>query len=307
MRLTVNIPQFGKLASPVLIRDVAQMIEDLGFDGVAFGDHLAVPRVVRSKYVLGSEPMPIPDGSLKAQLAPFYECLSTMAFVAGMTRRVRLQSGVLVLPLRDPVYNARQIATIDALSGGRIDLGVGPGWMQEEADAVNMPWAQRGARTDEHIRVLRTLWESDDEYVSFNGRYYHFDEIDPSPHPHQRPLPIYIGGHTKVAKRRAGLLGDGWITWLLPADEQASGMAEIREVALAAGRDPENFAWIASIAPRYANSEVEASSAMFEQIDAYRKVGVTEMRVKPRARSADDMMSLIRWIGDEVRPYVRGA
>ena len=158
MRLGVTLPHNGPLGSPEAVRETARAAEALGFDVLGTVDHVAMPRKVASLYDLGPSPMAIPDGNLTKTLTPLYEILATMAYAAGLTSRIRLSTGVLVLPLRNPIYNARQLASIDAYSGGRVDLGIGAGWLKEEAEAMQLPWDERGARTEEHIAVLRTLW-----------------------------------------------------------------------------------------------------------------------------------------------------
>jgi probable F420-dependent oxidoreductase len=305
MRISVSLPHTGSLASPALIRDVAQTVEGLGFDGLGFVDHLALQPKVSSLYDLGPQPVGIPEHNLKKTLTPLYECISTLAYVAGVTKRVRLGTGVLVLPLRNPLYNARQIATIDALSGGRIDLGIGAGWLKEEAEALQMPWAERGARTDEHIQVLRTLWESDAEYVSFKGRFYEFNEIDPRPHPVQRRLPIFIGGHSPAAKARAGRIGDGWITTVLDPATQKAGMDEVRRAAQAAGRNPGALKWIAATDVRYEKGAVKGADELAKRVLAYRDLGISETRLRPMARSVEDFMTLVGWLAKESLPQVR--
>lgn len=306
MKIAVVLPHGGPSASPELIRDFAQTVEDLGFDGLGFFDHLALPRSVDSEYNLGPKPVGIPDDNLKKTLTPLYECLATMAYVAGVTKRVRLNTGVLVLPLRNPIYNARQIATIDALAGGRVDLGVGVGWLKEEADAMQMPWDERGARTDEHIAILRTLWESDDEYVSYKGRFYEFEEIDPKPHPVQRPLPILIGGHAPVAKRRAGRIGDGWITSQLDPEAQAAGMEDVRAAAREAGRDPDALLWFTQIDARFDRGEVKAPDALKGKLRGYRDAGVTDVTIRAMARSNEDLFGLVQWMARELLPEFQG-
>jgi probable F420-dependent oxidoreductase len=305
MRLSIMLPHTGPLASPMLIRDVAQEVEGLGFDGLGLVDHLALSRNVGSLYDLGADPISIPEHNLKKTLTPLYECIATMAYVAAVTKRVRLGTGVLVLPLRNPIYNARQIATIDALSGGRVDLGIGAGWLKEEADAMHMPWAERGARTDEHISVLRTLWESDADYVSFEGRFYAFREIDPRPHAAQRPLPILIGGHSAAAKVRAGRIGNGWISAYLDPLAQRAGMEDVRRAAREAGRDSGALQWFASGDARYERGGVKAPDELAARLRAYREMGITEMRLKLMARSVEDYMTLLRRLGKEVLPEFR--
>ena len=302
MKFSVNIPHTGPLASPSSIRDGAQAAEDLGFHGVVIVDHLALQPQVASLYDLGEQPVGIPDGNLRKTLSPLYECITTLTYLAGFTKRVRLSTGICVLPLRNPLYNARQIATLDALSGGRVDLGIGAGWLKEEAEALQMPWDERGARTDEHIRLMRTLWETDKEYVSFEGRFYRFDSIDPQPQPAQAPLPILVGGHTPAAKRRAGQLGDGWISHLLDPAQQQAGMAEVRAAAQAAGRDPAKLQWFASVDARLDKGEVKRPEQLFETLRGFAGLGVHRVNLVCHARTLDDRMKLLQWLAREVLP-----
>jgi probable F420-dependent oxidoreductase len=306
VKFSVNIPHTGPLATPSAIRDTAQAAEDLGYDAIMVVDHLALQPQVASQYDLGPEPVGIPDGNLRKTLSPLYECLSTLSFLAGATRRVRLGTGICVLPLRNPLYNARQIASIDALSGGRVDLGIGAGWLREEAEALQMPWEERGARTDEHIRLMRALWESKQDYVSFQGKYYRFDDVDPQPQPAQKPLPIYVGGHTPAAKRRAGQLGDGWITSQLDPAVQKAGMEEVRAAARAAGRDPNHLQWCASVDPRWDKGEVKRPAELKARIAAYAELGIGKLHFVCHARSLEDYTRLMQWLAKEVMPEFRG-
>ncbi len=211
MEIGVHIPHVGASAGPELIREWCQVADDAGF-GVLWGvDHIVMPRQVRSKYLLTREPISIEDGALSAQLAPNFELATTLVFVAAITKRIKLATGVAVLPLRNALLNARQLATIDRYSGGRLLYGVGAGWLKEEADAMNMPWDQRGARVDEHIELLRAIWTAPGPYVEFHGEYWTVPPMDPEPRPVQQPIPILIGGHSPSAIDRAARLGDGWI------------------------------------------------------------------------------------------------
>lgn len=306
MKFSVNIPHTGPLSSPTAIRDVAQAAEDLGFDGVVVIDHLALQPNVKSMYDLGPKPVGIPENNLKKTLTPLYECLTTMTFLAGITRRVRLNSAICVLPLRNPLYNARQIATIDALSGGRVDLGIGAGWLKEEAEALQMPWDQRGARTEEHIALMRTLWESKDDYVSFSGNFYRFDQVDPQPQPVQKRLPILIGGHTPAAKSRAGRIGDGWITSHLDPAAQKAGMDEVRAAAVAAGRDPSQLQWFGSADARFDAGQVKRPEELLATVKAYKELGVHSLNFSCQTRSMADRMTLLQWLAKEVVPQFQG-
>jgi probable F420-dependent oxidoreductase len=211
MEIGVRIPHVGASASPELIREWCQLADDAGF-GVLWGvDHVILPRHVRSQYVLTREPIDIAEGALSDQLAPNFELMTTLAFVAAVTKTIKLGTGVAVLPIRNALLNARQLATVDRQSGGRLLYGIGLGWLREEAEAMNMPWDHRGARVDEHIEMLRTIWTATGPYVEFQGKYWSVPPIDPEPRPVQRPIPILIGGHSPSAMDRAARLGDGWI------------------------------------------------------------------------------------------------
>ncbi|MBV9995592.1 MAG: TIGR03619 family F420-dependent LLM class oxidoreductase [Caulobacteraceae bacterium] len=302
MLLGVTLPHHGPLASPEAVRETALGAEALGFDVLGTADHVAMPRKVASLYDLGPSPVAIPEGNLTRTLTPLYEILATMAYAAGLTTRVRLSTGVLVLPLRNPIYNARQIATIDAYSGGRVDLGIGAGWLKEEAEAMQLPWDERGVRTEEHIGVLRTLWTASEPYVSYNGRFYHFDEIDPAPFPAQRPVPILVGGHSPAAKRRAGRIGNGWMTTGLPAEAQAAGMEDVSKAAEAAGRDPQGLLWHGAATARYESGAPKAPDSILGLVRAYRELGVQSMVLQCQARSLADRMTLLEWLAREALP-----
>ena len=306
MLLGVSLPHHGPLSSPEAVRESALAAEALGFDALGVADHLAMPHSVSSKYTLSPEPTAIPDGNLSHTLTPLYDCLTTLAFVAALTRRVRLVTGVLVLPLRNPIYNARQIATIDAYSGGRVDLGIGVGWLKEEAEAMQMPWDERGARTDEHIAVLRALWEGKEPYVGYAGRFYRFEPIDPAPFPAQARLPILIGGHSPVALQRVVRAGDGWISTQLPVETQRESMEEIRKLAVTAGRDPEGLLWHGGVAAKFENGEVKSPQALLDAIAGYRDLGVHSLMVAAKSRSLADRVKLTEWLAKEALPIAHG-
>jgi probable F420-dependent oxidoreductase len=134
-----------------------------------------------------------------------------LAHVAAVTEQIKLGTGVEVLPIRNAVLNARQLATVDRYSNGRLLCGVGAGWLKEEADAMGMPWDRRGRRTEEHIELLRTIWTAPGRHVEFHGEFWDLPPMDPEPRPVQQPVPILIGGHSDIAIDRAARLGDGWI------------------------------------------------------------------------------------------------
>jgi hypothetical protein len=169
-----------------------------------------------------------------------------------------------------------------------------------------MPWDQRGARTEEHIALMRTLWESKDDYVSFSGNFYRFDQVDPQPQPAQKRLPILIGGHTPAAKSRAGRIGDGWITSHLDAATQKAGMDEVRAAAAAAGRDPSQLKWFGSTDARFDGGQVKRPEELIATVKAYQELGVHSLNFSCQTRSMADRMSLIQWLAKEIVPQFQG-
>jgi probable F420-dependent oxidoreductase len=191
MRFGVCLPNYGRAASPRAIVTAAQAAEALGYDSVWSTDHLLVPRNEARLY-----------GRL-------FEALITLAWLAPLTRHVRLGTSVLVLPLRNPGVVAKQVAALDVFSGGRILLGLGAGWLAEEFRYLDADYRQRGARMDEAIRLLRAIWT--EPIINFRGRFYRAHDAVSEPKPRQTGgPPLWIGGHSAAALRRAAQLGDAW-------------------------------------------------------------------------------------------------
>jgi probable F420-dependent oxidoreductase len=235
-----TLPTSGAAADPAAIGALAQVAEDLGFDSVWISDHVVIPERISSSYPYS------PDGRFPTPpTQPYLEPLATLGYLAGITRRVRLGTAVLILPYRHPLLTAKMVGTLDNLSGGRIDLGVGAGWMREEFEALGASsevYDHRGAATDEQLRILRSVWTQD--VAAHDAGFYPFARLGVHPHPVQKPHPpIWIGGHTRPALRRAGRFGDGWLPIGgrppadLPPDEVAACVATIRAEAERAGRD----------------------------------------------------------------------
>jgi probable F420-dependent oxidoreductase len=239
-RIGCTLPTQGAAADPGALGALAQAAEDLGFDSVWLSDHLVVPERIASAYPY------TPDGRFPTPAhLPYLEPLMGLAYIAGRTQRVRLGTHVLVLPYRHPLLTAKMVATLDNLSGGRVDLGIGVGWMREEFEALGQPtYDRRGAATDEQLRILEAVWTKD--ITGFEGEFYPFEPLGAHPHPVQRPHPpIWVGGHTRPALRRTARFADGWLPIGarppadLPPEELARDLAFIRREARNAGRDPE--------------------------------------------------------------------
>lgn len=227
MKLSVEFPSVAYREGPEAVARLARAIEELGYDQLDMFDHVVMGFATADR----AAPMYPPQ-------MPILEALVTLAFAAAVTRTIGLGTEVLVLPQRQPVLVAKQVATLDTLSGGRMRLGVGVGWQASEYDALEESFQDRGHRMDEAIDLLRTYWA--EEHVDFDGDFYTSTAMAMEPKPPQEGrLPIWIGGGSRRALRRAGELGDGWMA---PAytdpDKARAAIATIHRHAEAAGRDP---------------------------------------------------------------------
>ena len=232
-----SMPSRGDMASPENLRTLAQRAESLGFDSVWVSDHIILPRKVDSFYPYAADGVATfrPDED-------YYDPLATLNFLAGCTQKIRLGTHVLILPYRNPVVTAKMLSTLDVLSGGRVILGAGVGWMEEEFQALGLDtYAQRGAVTDEYIQLFKELWTKDEP--EFQGEIYQLSGMGFMPKPVQKPHPpIWIGGHTNPAIRRAAEYGDGWMPIglrppaILEPEELAEKIARLRRLTVRAGR-----------------------------------------------------------------------
>jgi probable F420-dependent oxidoreductase len=200
-----------------------------------------------------------------------------MTWAAAATSRIEVGTNILVLPQRNPVFLAKELATLDRFSGGRALLGVGVGWAKEEFDALGLDFATRGKRTDEAIAALRALWR--DEYASFAGAHFAFSEACSFPKPARAGgVPVLIGGESKSAMRRVARAGDGWLPYNLPVADAATVIADLKAMTRAEGRDPEALRII----------KIVYSNAALDDLKSYRDAGVTEFNVA----SSGDMPAL---------------
>jgi probable F420-dependent oxidoreductase len=189
---------------------IAKRADELGYDWLSFADHVLMPE----EWVEVFGPR-------------WTDPLTAMAFVGGATQRIGLLSNILILPYRNPLITAKVVATADFLTGGRIILGVGAGHMQREFEILQVPFAERGARTDEYLRILIELWTQ--ENPRYDGQFFRFERVKFEPKPVQKPYPpLWIGGNGKVAIRRAARLGDGWLPWLVKVEELPDYLAYLR-------------------------------------------------------------------------------
>ncbi|MBI2321437.1 MAG: LLM class F420-dependent oxidoreductase [Chloroflexi bacterium] len=227
------LPNSGPLATAQNIELVAQRAESHGLDAVWIGDHIVMPRQVASRYPYAA------DGAWPANPEyPCFEPLMTLAYVAGHSARLRLGLSVLIVPYRNPVVTAKMLATLDTLSRGRLTIGCGVGWLQEEFQALGLStFPRRGEVTDEFLRAFKVLWT--ERSPSFSGQFYQFANITCDPKPVQKPHPpLWIGGNTDRALRRAAALGDGWQAIRVDQPTFAAKVRRLQELATRQGRDP---------------------------------------------------------------------
>lgn len=308
---------------------VARRAEELGFDSLWANDHFTTPNAIRATQALPPN---------------FYEPLITYAMLAGVTRRLRFVVSVIVLPQRELVLLAKQAATLDVLSQGRLALGVGLGGYREEFEAVHprLKGANRGVMLDEGMRALRLLFG--EKSASFTGRYAQFEDVELAPKPYQQPFPIWLNAHGVAGLKRVGELADGWIVAAMPPAQIAPARAEIEGAARAAGRDPAQISlnfqiWLSfgrdkaeaeaklrrsqhfrrSLA-RTPNTNAEAEIAKFhagnllgspaeviEQIRAYEAAGVTHMGIVFLGDTMEELLADMELFAERVMPaFARG-
>jgi probable F420-dependent oxidoreductase len=232
MEIGLHVPQVGPLASREVITKFAQAADEAGFDGLWVFDHVVLQKDQQSKYPYS------PDGSLGfPPTMDFLEPLTLLSYLASITKRARLGTSVLVLPMRQPVLHAKIMATIDHLSGGRFVLGAGVGWWKQEFEVLSVPFEKRGARMDECLQLVKALWR--DEYVDFRGKLYQAVDWTSNPKPRREGgIPIWLGGESPQQLERVGKYADGWLATVRSFPRLKEDFERAKEAASRAGRDP---------------------------------------------------------------------
>ena len=297
MRFGIWLPNCRHLATPETIRGAAVRAETLGYDSVWVSDHVVVPR---------------------ANVANFgttiFDPLITLAVVAGATSRVRLGTTVLIVPYRQAVVTAKMVSSLDALSGGRVILGVGAGWVAAESAMLGVPFAERGPMTDEYLRAMQELWTS--ASPSFSGKYVQFHDLHFEPKPVQRPLPIWVGGHGKASLRRAVELGAAWHPINRSPEELRAGVAELARLSHARGRaTPPAVTLRNDVRILRAGESAPASAhagrviagepaAVVDQIAELAACGVEELVLELLAADGPELDAQMAVFAERVRPRV---
>ena len=263
MQFGIMFANTGHGSSPEGARAVLQAAEEGGFRAAWTVEHVVVPSGYESAYPYdksgkmagGAEDFDLPDP------------LVWLAFAAAATTTIRLGTGILIVPQRNPVVTAKAVATLDHLSGGRVDLGVGAGWLREEFDALGVPFERRGKRLDEYIEAMRALWTQD--RASYHGEFVDFENCISRPRPAQGSVPIVVGGHTEAAAKRAGRLGDAFFPGSATPEAIAELTAVMQATATEHGRDGDAI-------PVYAMCMGKPGDAMYTRIDGLAAVGVSQ-------------------------------
>ena len=291
MEIGVHLPHVGPMADRESVTGYAQAAEEYGFDSLWVSDHVVVPRNLSSRYPYRA------DGEFPVQPdTPMLDPIATLLFVAGVTQRAKLGTTVLVLPMRNPIITAKMLASLDVLSGGRLILGAGAGWMREEFDLLGMPFERRGARTDDYIQLFKALWTEDNP--SFHGKLLQVEDVGFAPKPLQRPHPpIWVGGHSKPALRRAGRLGDAWHAAFVGPEGLREEYQQVRRYAEEAGRDPDSVAL--TVRTRLPLNDVAKA---VEHIERLREVGVSHIVAEIFTLELEKARELMGVLAKEIRP-----
>lgn len=317
MLIGFDMPVRGALATPETIARLAVEGEAMGFGHATFSDHIVIPRDIQARYPYAE------TGEFPAQArGDWYEQLTTMAFVAARTTRLRLVTSVMVVPHRPAVLAAKVLATIDLLSEGRLTVGCGAGWLAEEFAALGAPaFAERGAVTDEHLAAFRALWTM--ATPRFEGRHVRFADIVFEPKPKQKPHPpLWVGGESGPALRRAARLGDGWYPIgsnpRHPLDTLAryrGAVERLRALAGEAGRDPSGIALAyrcarhgSAVEPRAADGArrlfAGGAAEIAEDLRAFRELGVAAVDFGLGGATLDASLDRMKRFRDEVMARV---
>lgn len=271
VRVGAKIPNFGSLPAELGVARMATQLETAGFDSLWISDHVVMPDVVESAYPFA------PDGRAHwATDAPWYDAVALLGMMTAVTETAELGVAVMLLPLRHPVIFAKQAATIDALSDGRLALGVGVGWMAEEFDALGVPFETRGRRMEEWMQLCRECWSG--APAPFDGEHYQLPSgVQCYPVPGHE-IPFLVGGHSRAALRRAGAVGNGWLAQQAGPELDPAAIGEgarvMRAAAESAQRDPAALRIVLRIVESAGMSE-----ALAERLPSLAAVGVTDVIV----------------------------
>jgi probable F420-dependent oxidoreductase len=296
---------------------LTQRAEEIGFHTIWIADHIVFPDTSSVAHPLRYQPNTGRDddergGTNVRSEDPIYEALSLLGFLGGRTKRCRLGIGVLVIPYRHPVLMAKMLATVDVLTGGRVTVGAGVGWLKESFDAVGADYEHRGAVTDEYIDAMRVLWTEDAPRIE--GAHF---TLPPGmrflPKPVQRPIPILVGGMSPRALRRAAARGDGWIAPYQSLAQFAANRAQVLELLDRNGRDPSTFQFVNQVRFQVLDEDGPETDDLIGRpervarlIRAYADAGVDHLQLKPApGPTTDSMIEQADRFAEQIVPRIR--
>jgi probable F420-dependent oxidoreductase len=293
VKFGVALPNFGKYARKNAILKIARAAEELGFESLWVSDHIVIPESHRG------------FGDM------FYEPLTTLTYIGACTSRIRLGTSVIILPYRNPVVLAKTISTLDVLSGGRVILGVGVGWLKDEFNALGIPYEERGPITDECIEILKALWTR--EKPSFKGSYYKFSEIKFLPRPIQKPYPpILVGGNSRRAIERAVDAGDGWHSVGLTPEEIREKVEFVNQLLSEKGKETSDFVislrknlQIKGISEKKAEDKEilrGTPDKISEGIERYKESGVSHIVFQVLSGTLEGVVETMELFSRDIRP-----
>jgi probable F420-dependent oxidoreductase len=295
MKIGLSLPNFGELASPETLREVSALAEKLGFYSLWTTDHLIIPENQPGSY------------------GTTYETLVTLSYLTAFTSKVKIGTSILVVPQRNPVVVAKQIATIDIFSRGRVILGVGCGWLRKEFEYLGADFPRRFKILDEAIRTMKSIWSQ--TLVTYDSEFRHIDRALANPKPVQRPsIPIFMGGMSKLSMKRAARYGDGWHPVGLSPREVSEGAKFVKSLEGSrrveiSSRNPIKFGGKrieyggASTTPMFVLQGTDGE--ILQDVEEFEKdAGVEHLVLQPVAESGEELFATVRGIGEKIIPAV---
>lgn len=283
MKFGIAFATAGPFANPDLFESLVLTAEEAGMESLWAVEHVVLPQGFQSKYPYSK------DGAFPGgEKAPIPDPLVALSYAAGMTKNIRLATGIMILPQRNPLYVAKEWATLDVLSRGRAIMGIGIGWLKEEMEVVGVPFKERAARTEESVQAIRCLWK--DQPEAFNGKYYQWGPLHSNPKPVQKPgVPIIVGGNVEGAARRAARVGDGFYPASGSMKTLPGLLDAMRDECAKVGRNPEEI-------------ELTVAAGMPDpgKVARYQELGVSRMMITPPAADAEGLKRGLNEFADAV-------
>jgi probable F420-dependent oxidoreductase len=291
----INVPEWEMQATPFQRKEAMRVAEKLGFYKIACPEHFIIP-----------------NDHLDLTGAHYLHAATGLGFAAGVTEKMRLTSNITILPLQQPIQQAKMWASLDWLSGGRADLNVGVGWLKEEFDILGVDFHKRGKITDEYLEAMIELWEKDNP--SFDGQYVKFHDVGFEPKPIQRPMPLWFGGDADGALKRIARFGTGWMPFLTKPDDIPNRIDFIKSQPNYSGKLKEISYSIVSMMLGPNHEVIDAPEAkadwnaqrMIDLVGQLQKLGVTETSVpRPELKDFEHYLDWMRWCAEEIMAKVK--